>query len=202
MRLSGYNRYLHLLPLSKARGARHLPGDGLLMAKMSPQGTASIIAKVSVRCEACGHEYAYERTLRDYARRADKAAATAAAEEGLARQVDRVQSGDVQPVASDRPCPQCGYMQSWMVESVRRRRSWQWALATAASAYLLGLLGLIFLKSEGWKPGDCLTLVTPLGASALVFFIARSIILWAYQPNRGRDIPPHTHAPAVRFHRL
>ena len=168
---------------------------------MPYQGTASIIAEVSVHCEACGHEYSFERTLRDYARHADEIAATAAAEDSLAKLVDKVQSGDYQPVASHQPCPQCGYLQSWMVGPVRRRRGWQWALATAASAYLLGLLGLIFLRPEGWKSGDCLTMVVLLGVSTLVFVIARAIVLWAYQPNRHRDVPPQTSAPTVRFHR-
>jgi hypothetical protein len=168
---------------------------------MPYQGTASIIAEVTVHCEACSHEYSFERTLRDYARHDDEASATAAAEAGLAKLVDKVQSGDYQPVASHQPCPQCGYLQSWMVAPVRRRRSWQWALATAAGAYLLGLLGLVFVKPEGWKSGDCLTLVAFLGVSALVFVAARAIILWTYQPNRHRDAPPQTNTPTIRFRR-
>jgi hypothetical protein len=166
---------------------------------MTYQGTAFVAAEVSVRCEACGHEYAYERTLRDYARHDDEASATAAAEAGLAKLVDKVQSGDYQPVASYQPCPQCGYLQSWMVGPVRRRRSWQWALATAAGVYLLGLLGLVFVKPEGLRSGDCLTLMTLLGVSALVFVAARAIILWTYRPNRHRDVPSQTNAPSIRF---
>jgi len=160
-----------------------------------------MVAEVSVHCEACGHEYSYERMLRDYARHANETAATAAAEDSLAKLVDKVQSGDYGPVASQKPCPQCGYLQSWMVGPVRRRRSWQWALATAASVYLVALLGLIFVRPEGLRTDDCLVLLTLVGASAIVFLATRAIFLWTYQPNRHRDVPPQTNAPTVRFRR-
>jgi hypothetical protein len=88
-----------------------------------------------------------------------------------------------------------------MVGPVRRRRSWQWALATASGVYLLALLGLIFVKPEGLKSGDCLAMVILVGASAIVFLASRAIILWTYQPNRNRDVPPQTNAPTIRFRR-
>ena len=168
---------------------------------MAYQGTASIVAEVSVRCEACGHEYSFRRTLRAYARHENEMAATAAAQDSLARQVAQIESGDYGPVASQKPCPQCGYLQSWMVGPVRRRRSWQWALATASGVYLVALLGLIFVRPEGLKSDDCLVLLTLVGASAIIFLAARAILLWTYQPNRHRDVPPQTNAPTIRFRR-
>ena len=93
---------------------------------MPYRGTSELLAEVSVTCEMCGDNYAYERTLQGAAQRNTEVAAMDAAHKILEKKVERLGAGDYGPIAISKPCPQCGYVQSWMIGPIRRQRGWQW----------------------------------------------------------------------------
>jgi hypothetical protein len=161
---------------------------------MPYQGTSKISAQVSVHCESCGNDFVYERTLRGTAQRAGKSAAINAAREKLAKKMEKIESGDYGPIAIHKPCPQCGYVQSWMVEPVRRRRGWQWALGLAILSYFLAFSALSF-------PGgsDCLLVFLFFGMPTIVFFVARIVIMKLYRPNKNLEVPAETNVPSVSY---
>ena len=107
---------------------------------MSYKGTSKIVAQVSISCEACGNTFSYNHKLSGYAQKSDEFSAMAAAREQLQKKIDRINGGDFALIADNKPCPQCGYVQSWMIQPVRKHRGNNWGCMLGAISYVLAIL--------------------------------------------------------------
>lgn len=149
-------------------------------------------AQVSVECEKCGATYAYTSLLTGYS-----STKLQAAQDNLSEKVKQVQAGKYSLVADFKPCPLCGYVQSWMLEPVRRKRGWMYGVGVAMlvcfAAILIEALLLPANIRDNAVQGIFLVAVVPV----IVFFIARLIVMKTYRPNR--EVASRTNTPRVSF---
>jgi hypothetical protein len=178
---------------------------------MPYQATSKLTAKVSVCCEACGSDYTYEHVFKAYGRRSDEQSALALARQNRERvfewQTKRVEAGNYSSMADYKPCPKCGYVQTWMVEPVRRRRGWQWGLALAGVTFLA--LIPVFLVIDVLSRGTPLSSLVPglavfmiFGMPVIVLFVTRAVVMKTFQANKNHAAPsPKPKTPTVSFHK-
>ncbi len=148
--------------------------------------------QVSVCCEQCGNTYTYQYQLTGYSSNNQTAA-----QANLADKVERVSAGDYGLIADERPCPQCGYLQSWMIEPVRRKRGWMIGAGIAMAACLLAILIEALLLPENIRNDAVQGIFMVFGLPVITFFVARAVIMKTYRPTR--QIAPRTNTPKVSF---
>ena len=148
--------------------------------------------QVSVDCEMCGAAYAYPSTLMGYSNTKQQIA-----QENLSEKIERVKAGDYHLVADYKPCPQCGYVQSWMIEPVRRKRGWIYGAEAALAVCLLAILTEALLLPEDIRNNAVLGIFLVFGVPVIVFFIARWVVMKTYRPNR--EVAPRTSKPRINF---
>lgn len=165
---------------------------------MPYNGFSEITTKVSISCESCGNAYSYNCVLKAGSRDGTREGAIVAARKNLNKKVERVNAGDYALVAKHKPCPQCGYVQSWMILPVRKRRGRNWGLGMGAASYMLAFLLLLLPDSSPLK-NDFFGMFMFFGFPVIVFFVVRAIARKLYQPNKGREIPQQTQIPVVTF---
>ncbi len=154
--------------------------------------TINAIAQVSVYCEMCGTTYGYEYPIYGY----DSSARQAALDD-LASKIKCIEAGDYSDVADHRPCPQCGYVQSWMIEPARRKRGWQGAAGIALAACLIAILAMALIAPDNIRNDAGVGLFIVFGIPVILFFLARVVIMKAYRPNRA--IAPRANTPSISF---
>jgi predicted RNA-binding Zn-ribbon protein involved in translation (DUF1610 family) len=165
---------------------------------MPYKGTSKIVAQVSINCENCGNSFSYNHTLSGNAQKTDEFAAIAMARERLKKQIDRINSGDFNLIAEHKVCPKCGYVQSWMILPIRKRRGMNWGSALGVATYLL-VFPLMLLLENTPLHQDYMVPILFCGLPVAIFFIVRAIAMFLYQPNRGKEIPSQTKVPNIKF---
>jgi hypothetical protein len=177
---------------------------------MPYQAMSQLVATVSVCCEVCDNSYTYEHIFKTYGRSQTQVGARALADQNregvLNWQTKRVAAGNISAFSDYKPCPKCGYVQSWMVEPVRRRRGWQWGLGVGFVSFLL-MIPVAFLLNailSGSPMGSAmagvaflLVYIVPI----IVLFVARAIARRSFQPNKKHAAPAKLNKPSVDFHK-
>jgi uncharacterized integral membrane protein len=165
---------------------------------MAYKGTSKIVAKVSVGCEICENSFTYNHTLSGHASSSNEGTAIYEAHERLKKQMDRIAAGNFDLIAEHKPCPQCGYVQSWMILPVRKHRGNNWGCALSAIAFLIGILLIILLQNTSLR-NDYFGMFLVFGVPLIIYFIGRTIGGLLYMPNKGRDVPHQTKSPNITF---
>lgn len=147
-------------------------------------------AQVSVTCEMCGTAYAYAATLTGYSSNN-----RSAAQDDLINKVDQVKAGNYNLVAEEKRCPQCGYLQAWMIEPVRRRRGWMIAIGLAMAVCFVAILAEALIIPEDIRNDAVQGIFMVFGLPVITFFVARVIVMKTYRPNR--QVAPRTNLPSV-----
>jgi hypothetical protein len=169
---------------------------------MPYQGTSKIAAQVSVCCEACGNNYTYDHIIKAGGQASDKYAAMALANTNLTKAVEKIKAGDYRTVADHKPCPKCGYVQSWMIDPVRRRRGMNWGCGLGFLSYLAVILITVFasIKLHLFDLPDFMIPVLFIGVPVVIIFGVRALVMVSYRPNKGREKPSQLKLPSVDFH--
>lgn len=177
---------------------------------MPYQAMLRIVATVSVCCEACRHEYAYEKEFKAYGSHSDQFAATRMAEanrEGVYNwQTKRLAAGNYSSMVRNIPCPQCGYVQSWMVEPLRRRTGWLWGGILGALTFFLAIPASFML--DNFLQDSALSSITAgiffvfiFVLPLMVLFAVRALVLKTYHPNKQQTVSPQRNVPTVSLHK-
>jgi hypothetical protein len=115
---------------------------------MPNQAKATTTAKVQVICEKCGKEYSYDHFYYAYGRRIDEKEAEALARQNMDRVFEyysqQIASSNFSSIVENKPCPECGTIQSWMSEPLIKKRSWKLGFIWAAIMFVF-MIPLSFL---------------------------------------------------------
>jgi hypothetical protein len=174
---------------------------------MPYQGTSRINAHVSVECENCGSIYSYEHTLHGFSQEWTKARAMGKAQAVLEDEIGRIRAGKFDFVAEHRPCPKCRYVQSWMLEPVRRHRAWGWGIGLGCGTYLVTIPAMFYAMSLfpvniSSPLSNCLGMFLIFGLPVIVLFVVRARVRATYQPNKDQGAPCQAKTPTVEFQPL
>lgn len=169
------------------------------MAKTTLKFTGKMI--VNYDCEACDHKSSYEELIKI------EGESAFAIEELFTRILkNKLKAKDF----GSKSCPQCGYVQSWMIKSAKSRlgRLFGWAGFILIGISLLVLhgqtisllLGKLFGRSGGEAVFELVLLTTGLiGMSGLAFTVIYRLVFDLHNPNEGRKIAPRRNKPQVMF---
>jgi hypothetical protein len=148
--------------------------------------------EVDVECEACGHRFSFRHELIGstrsvYGTRRDEA------ETRVAAHVERLRAGLYADLPA-RPCPHCGALQSWMVESARRGAGERAGCGVAFAGAGMGLAGLAIPGGPGL---DLITVILVLIASLSVGALADR---WIRRVWRPATVPVNApRPPEIRY---
>jgi predicted RNA-binding Zn-ribbon protein involved in translation (DUF1610 family) len=165
---------------------------------MAYKGTSKIVAQVSVSCENCGNNFTYNHRLTGNASHSDEYMAMTLASQNLEKQIAKIKAGNYDSIAEHKPCQKCGYVQSWMITPVRKRRGMIWGTIFGVASYLLAFPVIVFLNNTPLHH-DYLLPVIFCGFPIGTFFIIRAIVMFLYQPNMGKKVSPQTKVPNIEF---
>lgn len=178
-------------------------GSMLIWISIKRNVTLSGCRTKSIVCEECGQAYTYElqRTTvgsDDSLISWNEASAFRKAEVNARKKLDDLLESECDPVE----CPQCGWVQSDMVEAVRRR-SYLGLKGFVDLGWLIGLGGLLLAvvlpllvhfaappdKPRAWDGSLVIVIVglviMQIGLMPACFFWAlRKFLCWRYDPNR------------------
>ncbi len=164
---------------------------------MNYQETAKDLAQVSISCESCGNSFSYKHTLIGRGSHPDKFKAEMAALNALSTQIDRVKAGDYGLITEYKPCPQCSYVQSWMILAGRKRRGRKWGLALGAFSFLASIVAGLIIQSK-LNIASMMPFIM-CGVPVVVFFVVRALVMLLYQPNKGHEAPQQVKPPSITF---
>jgi hypothetical protein len=158
--------------------------------------TARIPILVHITCERCDHAYTTNQEIvASSSYPLDVQAAQASAQDGLNSQIRRIQLGDCGALDGS-PCPNCGYVQSWMLQN--RVRSSRQVVSYIASA--LTLFALLVLGLAG-RLGIARPLAVPaaLAGGLLAFYAARPVVGWLYLNKRRAASKHASRLPSIEL---
>ncbi|MEX2029997.1 MAG: hypothetical protein WD906_03390 [Anaerolineales bacterium] len=161
--------------------------------KTSSRATTIQVLEITVACGRCGQPFTYRHDLLGATRSVYGLAPAGDAENQLQKQVTRIRSGSYSDLPP-RPCPNCGALQSWMLEASRRGAGERGGCAVAL---ILFVLGVGVHAVPGGPALNALTglavLLAALGLGALADRWIRRV--WKSAPAT----PVQDAAPEIRF---
>ncbi len=165
---------------------------------MAYRGTSTIMAQVAVSCERCGNGFGYNHKLASFAQHSNEYRAMAIAQENLQKRIDAVKAGNVGLIAENKRCPKCGYVQSWMIAPIRKRRGMIWGLVFGIATYVVAF-PMLFVLNNSPLHSDYMIPVFFFVLPVAIYFIVRSIVMLLYRPNRGSEVQPQAKLPNIEF---
>lgn len=143
------------------------------------EATKEITCKVTYQCESCGEEAEYEKTI---------TLKGGGSRSHLAREAlqKKIRDFDKNTAIDSKPCPHCGYTQSWMASTTKFKLA------------LIGVVvsGLIFtVAAAAWLPNNREDWAFCIGPSLAL--LVGFLIFRFYEPNRGRSTASIRHEPTI-----
>jgi hypothetical protein len=137
----------------------------------------------------------------------DRARASGEAQHALQKKLDRIQRGQLKDLQSYRPCPNCGYIQSWMLKENRRQRR-EKAIGARRVTSILSVITIPITLFGAWSMGlrsTVLILVLVVVVACIPIWLRNAYFALIYQPNGdwlkakglGRGQAPAPRAPTA-----
>jgi hypothetical protein len=176
--------------------------------------SASFTARVDAVCELCANpfsfteEYSFNSPMDIFTGKSSKRDAEDYVLTHMRPVLEGLQAGNPQ-FLSIKPCPKCGYVQSWMVKNYQKKR-YDLLMSLWILGFFAGMLVFGFLVADA--PADStleMILVIAAGFFCLVgmaglFVLARR--LRSAMPNKkilaGREPPSRQNRPVIRIESL
>jgi hypothetical protein len=173
---------------------------------MPTQAKFKTTAKVIVTCEQCSKLYTYEHYFYAYGRLIDENAAINLARQNMDKVFDhysrQIAGGNFSSIVENMACPECGSLQSWMIEPLRKRRGWKLGLIWAAIMFLVAIPVSFVLNALINNPVvGVLSLMLIFVLPICILFIVRAWAMKNFMSARGKPLADSDKQPVVELHK-
>lgn len=153
-----------------------------------PEGFVRLNATVAVTCESCAYVYQYQHELVIPAESAKLRL------EGL---MASFREGKTEAIAEIKPCPQCGYLQSWMVDLARDKKGFVRGCVASLIGWISFLVVIVLVAN--FLPSVKFEYIVPVLMLVIVlaYFITRRVTMKNFNPNPTRPVAEKTVPPQV-----